>query len=165
MATIKSFDGREFDGYLAIPASGYGPGIVVIQEVFGVNAFMRSVTDWYASHGFVALCPDLFWRLEPGIERHHGKSIEKGTGCIGDIAVGSHHDFHPGDDADRPFLMTRHLLPSFGHAVEEVDEDVRIEQGLYHSLRAFSWNASPSVDFPRHSPNASSAVARALFST
>ncbi|HKP84393.1 MAG TPA: dienelactone hydrolase family protein [Pyrinomonadaceae bacterium] len=68
MATIKSFDGREFDGYLAIPASGYGPGIVVIQEIFGVNSYMRSVADWYASHGFVALCPDLFWRIEPGIE-------------------------------------------------------------------------------------------------
>ena len=68
MATIKSFDGREFDGYLAIPASGYGPGIVVIQEIFGVNSYMRSVADWYASHGFVALCPDLFWRIQPGIE-------------------------------------------------------------------------------------------------
>ena len=68
MATIKSFDGREFDGYLAIPASGYGPGIVVLQEIFGVNHYVRSVADWYASHGFVALCPDLFWRIEPGIE-------------------------------------------------------------------------------------------------
>lgn len=68
MATIKSFDGRAFDGYLAIPASGYGPGIVVLQEIFGVNHYMRSVADWYASHGFVALCPDLFWRIEPRIE-------------------------------------------------------------------------------------------------
>jgi len=68
MVTIKSFDGGEFDGYLALPASGYGPGIVVLQEIYGVNSHMRSVADWYASHGFVALCPDLFWRIEPGIE-------------------------------------------------------------------------------------------------
>ena len=68
MATIKSFDGGEFDGYLALPASGYGPGIVVIQEIFGVNNVMRDVADWYAAHGFVALCPDLFWRLEHGVE-------------------------------------------------------------------------------------------------
>ncbi|HET9478634.1 MAG TPA: dienelactone hydrolase family protein [Pyrinomonadaceae bacterium] len=68
MVTIKSFDGGEFDGYLALPASGYGPGIVVIQEVFGVNDYMRSVADWYAAHGFVALCPDLFWRLERGVQ-------------------------------------------------------------------------------------------------
>ena len=68
MITIKSFDGGEFDAYLALPSSGYGPGIVVLQEIFGVNSFMRSVADWYAAHGFVALCPDLFWRMERGVE-------------------------------------------------------------------------------------------------
>src|ERR1044071_3830657 len=68
MITIKAFDGGEFDGYLALPASGYGPGIVVLQEIFGVNGFMRSIADWYAAHGFVALCPDLFWRMERGVE-------------------------------------------------------------------------------------------------
>ncbi len=68
MVTIRSFDGGEFDAYLALPASGYGPGIVVLQEIFGVNSFMRSIADWYAAHGFVALCPDLFWRLERGVE-------------------------------------------------------------------------------------------------
>src|SRR2546428_5979760 len=68
MATLKSFDGGEFDAYMAVPASGYGPGIVVLQEIFGVNEYMRTVCDWYASHGFVAICPDLFWRQEPGIQ-------------------------------------------------------------------------------------------------
>src|SRR5690242_10647469 len=68
MATIKTADGAEFDAYLALPASGYGPGIVVLQEIFGVNEYLRSVADWYAAHGFVALVPDLFWRLEPGIQ-------------------------------------------------------------------------------------------------
>ena len=68
MITIKSFDGGEFDAYLSLPASGYGPGILVLQEIFGVNSYMRSVVDWYAAHGFVALCPDLFWRIERGVE-------------------------------------------------------------------------------------------------
>jgi carboxymethylenebutenolidase len=68
MVTIKSFDGGEFDGYLSLPAGGYGPGIVVLQEIFGVNSHMRSVADWYAAHGFVALCPDLFWRQERSVE-------------------------------------------------------------------------------------------------
>jgi len=68
MVTIKSFDGGEFDGYLALPASGFGPGIVVLQEIFGVNHYMRAVADWYAAHGFVALCPDLFWRQERGVQ-------------------------------------------------------------------------------------------------
>lgn len=65
---IESFDGGEFDAYLALPAGGYGPGVLVLQEIFGVNKYMRSVADWYAAHGFVALVPDLFWRLQPGIE-------------------------------------------------------------------------------------------------
>ena len=68
MIKIKSSDGGEFDAYLALPASGYGPGVVVLQEIFGVNRFLRSVADWYAAHGFVALVPDLFWRIQPGIE-------------------------------------------------------------------------------------------------
>src|SRR6185369_6192504 len=68
MVTIKSFDDGEFDAYLALPAGGYGPGIVVLQEIFGVNKFLRDVADWYAAHGFVALCPDLFWRQERGVE-------------------------------------------------------------------------------------------------
>jgi carboxymethylenebutenolidase len=68
MVTIKSFDGGEFDAYLSLPASGIGPGIVVLQEIFGVNDYMRAVADWYAAHGFVALCPDLFWRQERGVQ-------------------------------------------------------------------------------------------------
>src|SRR5262245_65404254 len=68
MVTIKSFDGGEFDAYVALPAGGYGPGILVLQEIFGVNKFLRDITDWYAAHGFVAICPDLFWRQEPGVQ-------------------------------------------------------------------------------------------------
>jgi carboxymethylenebutenolidase len=68
MVTIKSFDGGEFDAYLALPAGGYGPGIVVLQEIFGINDYIRSVADWYAAHGFVALAPDLFWRMQRGVQ-------------------------------------------------------------------------------------------------
>jgi carboxymethylenebutenolidase len=65
--TIKGPDG-DFSGYLATPASGKGPGIVVIQEIFGVNKVMRDIADDLAAEGYVALCPDLFWRIEPGID-------------------------------------------------------------------------------------------------
>ena len=68
MIKINSFDGGQFDAYVALPASGYGPGIVVLQEIFGINSFLRDVADWYAARGFVALVPDLFWRIQPGIE-------------------------------------------------------------------------------------------------
>lgn len=64
---IKGPDGT-FSGYLATPDNGKGPGVVVIQEIFGVNQVMRDICDNLAREGFVALCPDLFWRLEPGIQ-------------------------------------------------------------------------------------------------
>ena len=68
MTTITAFDGGAFDAYLALPSSQRGPGIVLLQEIFGVNQDMRSIADWYAARGFVVLCPDLFWRQEPGIQ-------------------------------------------------------------------------------------------------
>lgn len=64
---IESPDGN-FSAYLAIPRSGRGPGVLVLQEIFGVNETMRDICDWLASEGFTALCPDLFWRIEPGIK-------------------------------------------------------------------------------------------------
>jgi len=69
MIDIRTTDGNAtFTGYLAVPASGSGPGVVIGQEIFGVNANMRAVADFYAEEGYVALVPDLFWRLQPGID-------------------------------------------------------------------------------------------------
>ena len=65
--TVKGKDG-EFGAYLASPKSGKGPGIIVIQEIFGINSFVKEVADHYAEKGYFALAPDLFWRLEPGVE-------------------------------------------------------------------------------------------------
>lgn len=65
---IKGKDGA-FRAYVAKPAGASSKGtIVVIQEIFGVNAVMRHKCDWLASEGFWALAPDLFWRLQPGID-------------------------------------------------------------------------------------------------
>lgn len=66
--TIAAADGGKFMGYLAAPASDKGPGVVVIQEIFGVNKVMREITDGFAQAGYMALCPDLFWRQQPGIQ-------------------------------------------------------------------------------------------------
>lgn len=60
-------DGK-FSAYLASPASGKGPGVLVIQEIFGVNKVMRDICDSYAAQGYFALCPDIFWRQEPGVD-------------------------------------------------------------------------------------------------
>jgi len=65
--TIAGADGK-FGAYLAQPTSNKGPGVVVIQEIFGVNAVMRSVCDGLAEQGYFALAPDLFWRIEPNIQ-------------------------------------------------------------------------------------------------
>jgi carboxymethylenebutenolidase len=65
---IDAADGGTFNAYLARPASGTGPGIVVIQEIFGVNDVMRKTCDDLAKDGYFALCPDLFWRQTPGVQ-------------------------------------------------------------------------------------------------
>src|ERR1700726_223217 len=53
-------NGHTCGGYLATPSSGRGPGVVVIQEYWGVNAHIRDLCDRFAAEGFVALAPDLF---------------------------------------------------------------------------------------------------------
>jgi carboxymethylenebutenolidase len=65
--TVKGSDGT-FGGYLASPASGHGPGVIVIQEIFGVNSVVRAICDAHAARGRFAFAPDLFWRLEPGVQ-------------------------------------------------------------------------------------------------
>ena len=58
----------EFTAYRATPAGAPKAAIVVIQEIFGVNAGIRRKCDTLAEAGYLAIAPDLFWRLEPGIE-------------------------------------------------------------------------------------------------
>ncbi|WP_305097581.1 dienelactone hydrolase family protein [Croceibacterium aestuarii] len=57
-----------FDCYVARPAGKPTAAIVVIQEIFGVNAGIRRKCDKLAEAGYLALAPDLFWRIEPGVE-------------------------------------------------------------------------------------------------
>jgi carboxymethylenebutenolidase len=67
--TVSTTDGA-FSAYVARPAdtAAPAPAIVVIQEIFGVNAVMRAIADDFAAQGYLAICPDLFWRIEPGID-------------------------------------------------------------------------------------------------
>lgn len=65
---ITADDGGRFSAYVAVPRGGKGPGIVLCQEIFGVNGFIREVADYYAEEGYVVVAPDLFWRIEPGIQ-------------------------------------------------------------------------------------------------
>ncbi|WP_315141078.1 dienelactone hydrolase family protein [Achromobacter marplatensis] len=70
--TIASHDGKSFGAYLAVPAAGHGPGLVLCQEIFGVNDFMRRAAQLLAEEGYVVLVPDLFWRQQPGIQLTDG---------------------------------------------------------------------------------------------
>ena len=61
-------DDSTFDAYVARPADTPRAAILVIQEIFGVNAGIRRKCDKLAEDGYLAIAPDLFWRLEPGVE-------------------------------------------------------------------------------------------------
>ena len=84
---ISAKDGGRFMAYHAAPKSGTGPGLVLIQEIFGVNKVMRDLADIYAVKGYHAVVPDLFWRQEPGIQLTDKSEAEWGRAtafvCIG----------------------------------------------------------------------------------
>ena len=65
---IESACGGSFGAYVSFPPSGFGPGLLVIQEIFGVNDHIKTVCDQYALDGFVAVAPDVFWRQNPRVE-------------------------------------------------------------------------------------------------
>jgi carboxymethylenebutenolidase len=65
---LPSSDGGSFDAFLALPPAGSGPGLVLFQEIFGVNEHIRAVAEQYALDGFVVLAPDIFWRQQPRVE-------------------------------------------------------------------------------------------------
>ena len=64
---IESADGT-FRAYIARPVKLPAPAVVVLQELFGVNADIRATCDELATQGFIAVAPDLFWRQEPGVD-------------------------------------------------------------------------------------------------
>src|SRR5689334_15056598 len=65
--TIEGPDGA-FGAYIARPKALPAPAVVVLQELFGVNADIRKTCDKLAEQGFIAVAPDLFWRQEPGVD-------------------------------------------------------------------------------------------------
>jgi carboxymethylenebutenolidase len=64
---VQGPDGA-FKAYVARPSGAPKGAVVAVQEIFGVNAVMRGKADWLAREGFLAIAPDLFWRIKPGIE-------------------------------------------------------------------------------------------------
>ena len=83
--SIRATDGTgSFNAYVALPKAGKGPGIIVLQEIFGVNPWLRQIADRAAAIGFVAMAPDLFWRLKPGVQLDADveKEFQEGVGYM-----------------------------------------------------------------------------------
>lgn len=78
---IPSCDDRTFKAWLALPPRTphpeAAPGIVILQEIWGVNAHMRAVAEQYAGDGYVVLAPDLFWRMQPRVDLSYGEEDTK----------------------------------------------------------------------------------------
>ena len=107
--TIQAADGSgSFSAYCAMPGSGSGPGLVVLQEIFGVNHFMREVCDDFAGQGYVAVCPDLFWRVEPGIELTDKTQ----------------------EEWDRAFELMNAFLPKFQEGVADIQATITHVRGM-----------------------------------
>jgi carboxymethylenebutenolidase len=86
MLTLTAEDGFKLSGYRATPAGTPRGGVVIVQEIFGVNSHIRSVCDGYAADGYVALAPAVFDRAEPGFDTGYAPAdIERGRAVRGKI--------------------------------------------------------------------------------
>lgn len=80
---LRATDGHELSAYVALPAGEPIAALVVIQEIFGVNAHIRSVADGYARAGFLCVAPALFDRIRPGIELgYEGEDMQTARSLI-----------------------------------------------------------------------------------
>jgi carboxymethylenebutenolidase len=76
--TIETGSGERFAAYHAVPAQPNGGGVVVLQEIFGINANIRGIADQFAAAGYHAIAADLFWRQEHGVELDPGSESDRG---------------------------------------------------------------------------------------
>jgi carboxymethylenebutenolidase len=83
--------GGSFDLSVWLPAAGRGPGLLLIQEIYGVSDYIQEVAADLAGLGYVVGAPDLFWRLQPGYQANHDKE-----GLTRSLEMGSRFDFEQG---------------------------------------------------------------------
>jgi carboxymethylenebutenolidase len=81
---LKTKDGQTISAYKAEPAGKPRGGIVVIQEIWGVNSHIRDVADRYAKEGYLAVAPAIFDRIEPGVkmDQYTQETMQKGFGYM-----------------------------------------------------------------------------------
>ncbi|HXV94880.1 MAG TPA: dienelactone hydrolase family protein [Pseudonocardia sp.] len=78
---VRAHDGGEFDAFCARPG-GRAPGVVLFQEIFGINDNMRGLAVRLAEAGYLAMVPDVFWRLQPRFERKDESGIAEGMAMV-----------------------------------------------------------------------------------
>jgi carboxymethylenebutenolidase len=75
---ISRSEEQAFKGYLSLPPSGVGPGLLLLQEIWGVNDHIQQVADQYAADGFVVLAPDVFWRQQERVSLpYHAEGVKR----------------------------------------------------------------------------------------
>ncbi|MFP5207532.1 MAG: dienelactone hydrolase family protein [Acidobacteriota bacterium] len=81
--SLRAGDGQTLDAYVARPEGAPIAGLVVVQEIFGVNSHIRRVADGYARDGFLAVAPALFDRIEPGVELgYEGADLQRAMSFV-----------------------------------------------------------------------------------
>jgi len=83
--SLTASDGHSFEAYEAKPDGDIKAGLVVIQEIFGVNDHMKEVTDEFAEHGYWAVCPAFFDRMQPGMVLSYS-DMGAGRDAVGKIS-------------------------------------------------------------------------------
>jgi carboxymethylenebutenolidase len=84
MIELKAKDGKTISAYRADPAGKPRGGVVVIQEIWGVNSHIRNVADGYAAEGYLAIAPAIFDRVEPGVtmDQYNNETMQRGFGLM-----------------------------------------------------------------------------------
>src|SRR5262245_16649584 len=87
MIELKTKDGQTISAYRAEPAGNPRGGVVVIQEIWGVNSHIRSVADGYANDGYLAIAPALFDRVERGVmmDAYSPETMQRGFGLMNQV--------------------------------------------------------------------------------
>ena len=79
MVQLAAEADKSFNAYLAVPSAPSGQAVILLQEIFGINANMRGIADEYAAAGYIAIAPDLFWRQRPGVQLDPNKPEDRET--------------------------------------------------------------------------------------
>ena len=97
--TIAMPDGGTMAAHLCLPESGSGPGVLVLMEIFGVGTYIRRACERLAELGYVAMAPDLYRRVHPGLELGHDQAgLEQAMAAVSTLDI-------PGAIADASYAL------------------------------------------------------------